>query len=112
LRSSGFRADRPVSAKGQQHHPVGVPRPSRYQGKKALGKTWEQAAREWWFELLLPGKLDKAEADWHATQPTDPPPVIVHHEIDEQLQTGDSRLLGGAMSIHAPWSDGKQQNPS
>jgi hypothetical protein len=32
-----------------------------------------------------------------------PKPVIVHHTIDEQLQTGDSRLLGGGMSIQAPW---------
>ena len=35
----------------------------------------------------------------------DPPPkpVITHHPIDEKLQTGDSRLLGGGMSIKAPW---------
>jgi hypothetical protein len=26
------------------------------------------------------------------------------------LQTGESRLLGGAMSIHAPWSDESEQN--
>jgi len=29
--------------------------------------------------------------------------VIVHHPVDDQLQTGDSRLLGGGMSIKAPW---------
>jgi hypothetical protein len=35
----------------------------------------------------------------------DPPPtpVITHHPIDDKLQTGDSRLLGGGMSIQAPW---------
>ena len=35
----------------------------------------------------------------------DPPPapVITHHPIDDTLQTGDSRLLGGGMSIQAPW---------
>ena len=32
-----------------------------------------------------------------------PKPVITHHPIDEKLQTGDSRLLGGGMSIQAPW---------
>lgn len=31
-----------------------------------------------------------------------PEPVIIHHPIDDQLQTGDSRLLGGEMSIKAP----------
>ena len=30
-------------------------------------------------------------------------PVIVHHPIDETVQTGDSQLLGGAMSIHSHW---------
>jgi len=35
----------------------------------------------------------------------DPPPehVITYHPIDDSLQTGDSRLLGGGMSIQAPW---------
>ena len=32
-----------------------------------------------------------------------PEPVITHHPIDDTLQTGDSRLLGGEMSIQAPW---------
>jgi hypothetical protein len=32
-----------------------------------------------------------------------PKPVITHHPIDDTLQTGDSRLLGGGMSIQAPW---------
>ena len=34
---------------------------------------------------------------------TPPEPVITHHLIDDTLQTGDSRLLGGGMSIQAPW---------
>lgn len=32
-----------------------------------------------------------------------PVPVIVHHPIDETVQTGDSKLLGGAMSIQSHW---------
>ena len=32
-----------------------------------------------------------------------PEPVITHNPIDEKLQTGDSLLLGGGMSIQAPW---------
>ena len=32
-----------------------------------------------------------------------PEPVITHHPIDDTVQTGDSRLLGGGMSIQAPW---------
>jgi hypothetical protein len=40
---------------------------------------------------------------WHEAQPEPPAPIIVKHPIDDTLQTGDSRLLGGGMSIHAPW---------
>lgn len=36
-------------------------------------------------------------------------PKIVNHPIDDNLQTGDSRLLGGGMSIHAPWSDKSEE---
>jgi hypothetical protein len=32
-----------------------------------------------------------------------PGPVIVHHPIDDTVQTVDSRLSGGGMSIQAPW---------
>jgi hypothetical protein len=28
-----------------------------------------------------------------------PAPVVIHHAIDPELQTSESRLLGGAMSI-------------
>ena len=78
-------------------------------------KDWRDHLRQWAqdykFHATLPAKLDRAEADWHATQPADPKPVIVQHGIDEQLQPGNSRLLGGAISIHAPWSNGNQQDP-
>ena len=40
---------------------------------------------------------------WHAAQPKPPAPVIIEHPIDDTLQTGDSRLLGGAMEIKAPF---------
>jgi hypothetical protein len=32
-------------------------------------------------------------------------PVVIHHEINDELQTGESRKLGGAMQIKSPWSD-------
>jgi hypothetical protein len=47
--------------------------------------------------------LDAAEDAWHEAQPKAPDPVIIEHPIDPVLQTGDSALLGGGMSIHAPW---------
>jgi hypothetical protein len=55
------------------------------------------------FYATLPAKLDAAEDTWHEAQPIAPDPIIVAHPIDDALQTGDSRLLGGAMEIKAPW---------
>jgi hypothetical protein len=47
--------------------------------------------------------IDQQVDDWHAAQPEPPPPVIIEHPIDDTLQTGDSRLLGGAMEIKSPF---------
>jgi len=47
--------------------------------------------------------IDQQVDAWHQAQPEPPPPVIVEHPIDETQQTGESRLLGGPMSIQAPW---------
>jgi hypothetical protein len=43
--------------------------------------------------------IDQQVDAWHAAQPKAPDPVI----IDHPPQPGDSELLGGGMSIHAPW---------
>jgi len=43
--------------------------------------------------------LDAAEDAWHAAQPKAPDPVIIEHPIEPS----DSELLGGRMSIQAPW---------
>tara|TARA_R110000868_G_scaffold185367_2_gene427249 strand:- start:4564 stop:4767 length:204 start_codon:yes stop_codon:yes gene_type:complete len=32
-----------------------------------------------------------------------PPPVLIEHPVDPELQTGDSALLGGAMELNSPW---------
>lgn len=32
-------------------------------------------------------------------------PKIIDDPVDESLQTGESALLGGGMSIHAPYSN-------
>ena len=49
--------------------------------------------------------IDKQVDAWHEAQPESPKPVIIEHPIDDALQTGASRLLGGAMEIKSPWSD-------
>ena len=79
-------------------------------GQKDWRDRLRKAAQDYRFEKTLGPRLDRAEADWHKAQPQAPLPVVIHHEIDDELQTGDSRLLGGAMSIHAPWTDDAEQH--
>jgi len=38
-------------------------------------------------------------------QPVTPTPVVVHELPNDELQTGESRKLGGVMQIKAPWLD-------
>ena len=46
--------------------------------------------------------IDQQVDAWHEAQPTAPAPVITRQPIDPVLQTGDSRLLGGAIRIAGP----------
>lgn len=72
-----------------------------------------KAAQDHKFNATLKPRLDRAVEDWHRSQPPNiPPPVVLDHPLDPELQTGESRLLGGPMSIHAPWSDGAKQDPT
>lgn len=79
-------------------------------GQKDWRSYLRKAAQDHKFNATLKPRLDRAIEDWHETQPSQPLPMIVHHEIDDELQTGESRLLGGPMSIHAPWSNDAEQN--
>ena len=61
-------------------------------------------AQDYKFEKTLAPKITNAIEEWQATQPIeDVKPVIVEHEIDPALQTGESQLLGCAMEIKSPW---------
>jgi len=71
----------------------------------------QKAAQDYKFNATLKPRLDRAIEDWHVAQPLTTKPVVVNEPVNDELQTGDSRLLGGAMSIHAPWSDDYQQDP-
>jgi hypothetical protein len=80
-------------------------------GDKAWTDHLRKAAQDHKFHATLKPRLDRTIQDWHAAQPKEATPVVIHEPIDDELQTGESRLLGGPMSIHAPWSDGNKQNP-
>ena len=101
--------NRAASAAGPVRHQAGkalIPPDSRWLlrfSTRSPGEELQRLIAAEKFHATLPAKLDAAEEAWHATQPTAPDPIIVEHPIDDTLQTGDSRLLGGGMSIHAPW---------
>ena len=70
-----------------------------------LGNTKPRDAEAWQLinEHKTIASIDKQVDAWHEAQPKPQQPIIVEHPIDDTLQTGDSRLLGGGISIHAPW---------
>jgi len=55
--------------------------------------------RQHFNELRTIASIDQQVDAFHAAQPKAPDPVIIEHPIEP----GDSQLLGGGMSIHAPW---------
>ena len=62
-------------------------------------KPRDQEARQLINEHKTIASIDKQVDAWHEAQPKPPQPIIVEHPP----QPGDSELLGGGMSIRAPW---------
>lgn len=72
---------------------------------KVGGPTERELARQAMNEALIVPGVSSAIEDYLRATADDPPepPEIIHHQIDDELQTGDSRGLGGGMSIREPW---------
>jgi hypothetical protein len=70
---------------------------------QAIIKWWKKT----WFEAKLKARLTMIEWEnqWEAERELEEQnkPIYIEHEIDPQLQTGESRKLGGAMELRAPW---------
>lgn len=65
----------------------------------------QKAAQDNKFNATLKPRLDVAEANWLAAQPPEETPIYTEQPINDELQTGDSRDLGGEMRIQSPWFD-------
>jgi hypothetical protein len=50
----------------------------------------------------LTTEINRARAELDKLEP-EKKPIITEHPIDEELQTGESKLLGGGLQITAPW---------
>jgi hypothetical protein len=66
-------------------------------------KSPDAEAKAFVNEAKTLASIDQQIEAYHKAQPESLPPVIIEHPIDENLQTGDSKLLGGAMEIKSPW---------
>jgi len=69
----------------------------------AIIKWWKKT----WFEAKLKARLDMIELEnrieSEIEQEEQNKPLYIEHPIDPELQTGESRKLGGAMQLRAPW---------
>lgn len=75
----------------------------------AVIKWWKRV----WFEAKLKARLDMIELenriDSEIEREKQNKPLYIEHPIDPVLQTGESKKLGGAMELRAPWyTDGLQ----
>ena len=77
-------------------------------GDKDWRHKLNKAAQDYKFSVTLKPRIDREIEKFQASQPPImPAPIIIEEPIDEELQTGESMLLGGPMSIHSPWEHGE-----
>lgn len=75
-----------------------------------LSEIWKEIVK-WlkkvWFEAKLTARLKmiELETQWESEKERKErfEPVYQEKEIDDELQTGESRLLGGEMRLAAKW---------
>lgn len=73
-------------------------------------EVWKELLKWWkkvWFEAKLTARLKMIELEnqWESEQERKKrfEPIYQEKEIDNELQTGESRLLGGEMRLVAKW---------
>lgn len=75
-----------------------------------LSEIWKEIIKWWkkvWFEAKLTARLKMIEFEnqWESEQERKErfEPIYQEKEVDDELQTGESRLLGGEMRLAAKW---------
>ena len=73
-------------------------------------EIWKELIKWWkkvWFEAKLTARLKMIELEnqWESEQERKErfEPIYQEKEVDDELQTGESRLLGGEMRLVAKW---------
>jgi len=86
--------------------------------KQLLGDIFKEIIK-WlkkvWFEAKLKARLDMIELENRIESEIEREkqnkPIYIEHPIDPVLQTGESKKLGGAMELKAPWYTDELQPP-
>jgi len=86
--------------------------------KQLLGDIFKEIIK-WlkkvWFEAKLKARLDMIEfenrIESEIEREKQNKPIYIEHPIDPVLQTGESKKLGGAMELKAPWYTDELQPP-
>ncbi len=75
-----------------------------------LSEIWKEIIKWWkkvWFEAKLMARLKMIEIETQLESEKERKerfePIYQEKEIDNELQTGESRLLGGEMRLAAKW---------
>lgn len=75
-----------------------------------LSEIWKEVVKWWkkvWFEAKLTARLKMIELEnqWESEQERKErfEPIYQEKEVNNELQTGESRLLGGEMRLAAKW---------
>jgi hypothetical protein len=75
-------------------------------------EIWKEVVKWWkkvWFEAKLTARLKMIELEnqWESEKERKErfEPIYQEKEVDDELQTGESRLLGGEMRLVAKWVD-------
>jgi hypothetical protein len=86
---------------------------------KILSEIWKEFFRWWkrvWFEAKLTARLKMIELENQIESEQERKerfePVYQEQPINEELQTGESRKLGGEMRLAAKWVIEQEQNES
>jgi hypothetical protein len=79
-----------------------------------IWSKWKKQLQELWFEAKLEARMkmidieNRIQAEKEIEESFEP--IYKEEPINDELQTGESRLLGGAMQLSAPWYNKDESN--
>lgn len=81
---------------------------------RTIWYEWKKRLQELWFEAKLEARMkmidieNRIQAEKEIEENFQP--IYSEEPVNDKLQTGESRLLGGAMWLSAPWYNKDESN--